>query len=144
MDFLKDITYEIKHIDRHPKAIRRFGFILAGLLFLMAGFLWYQNRESWTWWTAGGLASLLASLLFPKVIQPFYMGLTALTIPIGYVISRLILITMFVIFFVPVGLLSRLFGRDLLDRRLNKKATTYWLNKQHDPTPLTERYERLF
>ncbi len=144
MDFLKDITYEIKHIDRNPKAIRRFGFILSGILFLIAGYVWYKNLESWPWWTAGGVVSFLTSLFFPKIIQPLYMGLTALTIPIGYVISRLILITMFVVFFVPVGLLSRLFGRDLLDKRINKKATTYWLNKPPDTAPVTERYERLF
>lgn len=144
MDIIKDISYEIKHIDRGPKPVRRFGLILSFLLLLLAAYLAFRENPQWIWPAGAAVLSLLASLVVLSVIRPLYIGLTALTIPIGYFVSKLILITLYVLFFVPVGILSRLFRRDLLSRRIDRKAPTYWIKKPKDETPVREKYERLY
>ncbi len=140
---LRDILFEIKHMDRSKASIRRFGFVLAGILVLISGYLLYKASANWPWLLgAGGLSALLAAFL-PYAFRHLYVGLTAFSIVVGYFISRLILVAMFLLLFVPVGLLARLFRRDLLDQRIQRTASTYWIKK--DPRSRNrEEYERLF
>jgi hypothetical protein len=91
-----------------------------------------------------GLAvvSALFSLVFPKANLPIYLGLTALSFPIGFVLSYLIMGFLFFGMITPVGLFFRLTGRDPLHRRFEPNASSYWT----DPRPRRgkESYFRQF
>ena len=86
---------------------------------------------------------LLIAVTASGVLTPLYKGMTIFSIIVGYFVSKIILTLMFVIFFVPIGLFMRLVGKDLLDKKLNKQASTYWLKKENTPFS-KEKYERLF
>ena len=62
---------------------------------------------------------------------------------LGWINTRLILGIFFYLILTPVGLIMRLFGRDPLHRKLDRKATTYW-EKRGSVEFKRERYERLF
>ncbi len=80
-----------------------------------------------------GLAgvSALFSLVFPKANLPIYLGLTLLAVPIGFVVSHLIMGFLFFGLITPLGVFFKLTGRDSLARRFEPDATTYWT----DPRP---------
>ena len=55
---------------------------------------------------------------------------------LGYLLSKLlnpiILGFLFILLFVPIGLLLRLFKKDLLNVKLNDKLNSNWLNKERE------------
>jgi hypothetical protein len=125
------------------RTLRQFGFIaLAGFLFL-AFLAWTEKLvfgfglgEARTW-VAGGLASVgcltaLFSLIYPKANQPIYAGLTLLAYPIGFVLSHVIMATLFYLLITPVGLLFRILARDPLGRRFEADAETYWVEARRE------------
>ena len=65
-------------------------------------------------------------ILFPLNYIWFHIGLI-----LGKIISPIILAIIFFIVVTPVGLIMRLFGKDLLNLKYNKKET-YWI-KNTDP-----------
>jgi hypothetical protein len=71
-------------------------------------------------------------LAVPTAIQPVFMGLMAVTRPIGWVVSRVLLLILYYGVFTPVALLFRLMGRDALHRRRPSGVETYW---QVKPAP---------
>ena len=73
----------------------------------------------------GGLAALF-SLVYPKANLPIYVGLAVLSYPIGFVLSYLIMGTLFYVLITPVALFFKLTGRDAMNRRFDPQATTYW------------------
>ncbi len=79
-----------------------------------------------------GLASLFGLLAVwrPGWLAWPYVVLTAITLPIGFVISHVILAVLFFLVFTPIGLVLRLFGRDLLERKLDSQASSYWQRRQ--------------
>jgi len=79
----------------------------------------------------GGLAVVpgLLGLLFPAVIRPVFVFLTAVTFPIGLVVSWLLLGLVYYGILTPVGLIFRLIGRDALSRRFQADVPTYWCAK---------------
>lgn len=127
-------------IDLRPdeKTLRQFGFIAFfgfGFLAALAWFEWLifsfglgEARPL----VAGALAALavvsaLLSLVYPKANWPIYVGLTLLAFPIGFVLSYVILGTLFYGMITPVGFVMRLIGRDPMHRGFDREATSYWV-----------------
>jgi len=90
-------------------------------------------------WGIGGLV-FLVGLAAPEAIRPVYVLMMALALPIGLVISAVLLRAIFYLFFTPLGLLFRLVGRDPL--RLRKPlGPTFWL-EHPQRTDLTSYYRQ--
>lgn len=80
-------------------------------------------------WSLAGLCGLQAIVL-PKTLIVLYVPLTAISLPIGYVLSHVIMAIIYFLIFTPVGLVMRLFGRDPMCRRFEPGATTYWVKRE--------------
>ncbi len=110
-----------------PGVLRRFGIVLAALLALLGGYLWYVG--------ASGLAQLVhaASLLLlgsglalPVVLKPIYFPYMWLARIVAFVNIHLLLGLVFYTLFTLTGLGMRLLGRDPLDRKITADAESYW------------------
>lgn len=142
-EIINDIRFEIHEMVADKKTVRKFGIIFSIILLMISGWLWYKNRPSWIWFGGFGAVMGMVALVFTSVLLPIYKAMTMLSIIIGYFVSRLILTFMFALFFIPVGLGMRLFGKDILDKKINKQAASYWIKKEHTSFS-KEKYERLF
>lgn len=73
-----------------------------------------------------GSIALLFSLIAPKANRILYVGLTLLAFPIGFVLSYVIMGTLFFLIIGPIAVAFRLFGKDPMHRGYDRNATTYW------------------
>ena len=73
-----------------------------------------------------GTIALLFSLLAPKANRFLYVGLSLLAFPIGFVLSYVVMGTLFFLIIGPIAVLFRLFGRDPMHRDYDRDAPTYW------------------
>jgi hypothetical protein len=122
------------HLDEHAPVstshhtLRQF----AGLCLLIFGGLagWeYFGHNQWRLpLIFAGLAAALGlgGLLWPRGIRPVFVTAMALTMPIGWVVSRVVLGVLFFGLFTPVGLFFKLIGRDALCRRYAPEQASYW------------------
>lgn len=119
--------------------LRQFGWIAVGGFGFLAWIAWNEwlifgvGLGSWRVWVAGTFAVLagiagLFSLVHPKANLPIYVGLTIVAYPIGFVLSYLILGSIFYLMLAPVGLFFRVTGRDLLNRRFETERDSYWVD----------------
>jgi hypothetical protein len=85
--------------------------------------------------SAFGVLVWLVGLLEPKRIRFVYVALLAISVPIGWVVSNLLLRAVFYGVVTPVGLVFRLVGRDALSLR-RPQGPSYWRNleAQEDAT----------
>ena len=98
-------------------------------------------------WTAPGVLWGLAvcgalGILLPPLIRPLYLVLMAIAMPIGWVMSHVLLGLVFYGLFTPIALFFRLVGRDALQRKIDAKAPTYW--EQAPPERKPGDYYRQF
>jgi len=80
-------------------------------------------------WSLGGFL-IGAGLIAPTILAPIYAAWMKLAFILGWVNSRILLSIIFFLLFTPTALVLRLFGRDALDRRIEKQATSYWRERQ--------------
>lgn len=92
-------------------------------------------------WAAGAVLSAVY-LAVPRLRRPIYVGMSAAVYPIGWLVSHVILLTVFVFVVTPIALLLRVLGRDPLQRRFDPTATSYWV--PHTPAGDVRRYFQQF
>jgi uncharacterized membrane protein len=92
--------------------------------------------------TAAGLAIFLVSLVSHRLTRAIYVALTAVTLPIGIVVSFLLMAAFYYLLLTPTGLFFRLIGRDPLNRRFDREAASYWIARR--PPETSDRYFHQF
>ncbi len=135
-------------LDLNPPAnqLRQFawfsliGFPAIGWLILH---LWHGASTTTAWvFTAIGVALFLLGMANTKLIKPVFVGLMIVAVPIGFVLSTVVLGLLYYLMFTPVALFFKLTGRDKLNRRLDPQATSYWFERKADIPP--SRYLRMY
>jgi hypothetical protein len=92
-------------------------------------------------WVAGGVLTA-AYLALPRLRRPLYVGMSRAVYPIGWVLSHVILLTVFAFVVTPVALLLRALGQDPIQRRFESSAPSYWV--PHRPADDPRRYFQQF
>ncbi|MBN1507447.1 MAG: hypothetical protein JW955_11405 [Sedimentisphaerales bacterium] len=121
--------------------LRVFGFsalaaslVLAGVFVLIWGLAIVWAIAA----VAAGAAILLTSLISPRAARIVYVILSAVGLPIGFVVSFVLLAAFYFLLLTPLALVFRLIGRDALHRRLDRTADSYWIPRK--PAANLDRY----
>jgi hypothetical protein len=89
-----------------------------------------------------GAGILLCSLVAPRITRILYLGLTIAALPIGLVVSFLLLAAFYFLIVTPLAMIFRLIGRDALCRRFDSTTPSYWV--PHKSAEEAERYFHQF
>ncbi|GAB4303918.1 MAG: hypothetical protein Kow0090_19490 [Myxococcota bacterium] len=93
--------------------------------------------------TAIALFLLISGLFFPLILAPFHFVWMKFAAGLAWLNSRILLTLIYLLFFVPVGLLLSIFGRDPLKIKDFRKKESYWI-KREKPLGESERYKKQF
>lgn len=127
------------------KKLREFGIaaliaatVISLLLYLVKGlaFKWVLPVF------IAGLVIFTLSLISVKLVRMIYIGLTVITMPVGIVLSLIVLAAFYFLLLMPLGLIFRIAGRDLLCRKFDPGAKSYWQKRRCTDGP--ERYFHQF
>jgi len=125
------------------KQIRKFGlvaFLFFGALCALGiwrekavptylfGFLWFLGT---------------CFILFPGPTRPVYAGWLKVAHFIGRALTTLMLAVAYYLVITPAALLKRIFGGRPLPVRPDKKATTYWVERE-EPVQPKERFSKRY
>ncbi len=108
------------------RQLRQFGLLCIVLLPVIT---WIWGGSSSTIGAAAliGAGLGLLGILAPGALKPVFVGLVLISFPIGLIIGELILLMIFVGVFLPMALLFRIIGRDVLQRRMSAESETFWV-----------------
>ncbi len=142
MNWIKDVAHEIKELDFSKKSLRKFGFTIGGIFLIVGLFLLWKN----IWLLArgpfivAGAVLLIGALLKPERLKNIYKVWMGFAFALGWVVSRFILIILFVLILTPIGLLAKLFGKEFLDLKFRDGKDSYWISKEKRKID----YEKMF
>jgi hypothetical protein len=125
---------DLKNIRKDNKAIRDFGILIGFILLIIAGILFYKERESYELIILLGIAFIGLGLGMPIILKPFYSIWMYFAVVLGWFMTRLILGLLFYIVVSPIGLISRLFGKRFLDLKNSSINSSYWNYKDNQRT----------
>lgn len=123
------LVQEIKKIKSSPKELRQFGLTLGSFFALLGSIaLWKQSANAKALLMTAG-AFLFFGILWPSVLKPFQKMWMGLALVMGAVMSRVILCALFFLVITPIGLITRLLGKDFLTRSWDPDKGSYWTDR---------------
>lgn len=134
----------LMEINWNPKReeLRNFG-IIALIASAVISLLLYLFKGLGIQWISVilsvGFIIFLCCIISVKLSRTIYLSLTLVTLPIGWMVSFILLASFYFLLLTPIGLIFRLAGRDPLHRKFDSAANSYWLT-WHPP----DSYNRYF
>jgi hypothetical protein len=117
---------------------RSFGLVFAAF-FLLVALAPLRKHMPVRFWAAGlVLAFLAVALIRPSLLRPLNKVWMLIGRLMGKVITPVVTGILFFVFFTPMGLLMRFFGKDSLRLSFDKKARTYWIERTPPGPPPEE------
>lgn len=126
------------------RELRKFGFSLGLGLNILGCIMFYRHKEYFVWFSSTGSFVLVAAILCPDILAFLKRFLDKLIFIIGWLISAISLLIAFYLIFAPIAILLKFFGKDLLDEKIDKKFSSYWIKRKKErELPLKDYYERM-
>ena len=120
-------------INLHPseRILRQFAAAWLLVLSGLAANQWLMRGNARIAAALLALAVLVgvAGLVRPRAVRWLFVSSTVAAFPIGWVVSRVMLVVLFIGVITPVALMFRLQGRDRLSRKPTPGQTSYWKPK---------------
>ena len=135
-------TAALERPAEKPPSMRVFGLVMLLGFGVLGGLLlwgWYRTQSSndpgglWRLVIGAALVSVgalifLWSLVAPRSLPPVYRAWMTFGQWLGTLVSTLLLSAAYLVVVAPVGLLMRATGTDPLERRIDRRAPSYWRN----------------
>ena len=129
------ITEEIKNIRSDENELKKFGKAV-GLVILIIGIvLMVYSNKLFPIFVATGTFFIISSYLSPSILLPFQKIWMVIAVILGFIMTRIILSVLFYIVISPINFISKIFGKDFLDLKIQKEKKSYWNLKE-------EKYEK--
>ena len=120
------ILKEINNIKSDKKELKKFGITIGGVLLIISAFLFIYEKPSASYFMGAGCAFQFIAQIIPIIFFPLQKIWMAFAVLMGFVMTRVILSILFYLVITPINLISRLFGKDFLNLKIEKEKKSYW------------------
>lgn len=119
---------------------RGFGLVFVSVFLLLGAVAAYIGSGLWVPALAIAAVFGVLALVAPGVLRTpnrlwFRFGLL-----LHAIISPVVMFVVFIVAFVPIGLIFRIRGKDLLDRRFDPDTASYWVERTRQPGSMRRQF----
>ena len=119
---------------------RNFGIVFFIVFLLIAIYPLINQGEIRIWSLIISFLFLFFGLLNSKILTPLNKLWFRFGLFLGKIISPIIMGVIFFLVVTPIGLLMRFFGKDVLNLKLNKKKSSYWIEKDGPKSKMKNQF----
>ena len=124
------------------KSLKTFGLIWSLIFFIIATYPILKGGDLRVWALAVSIVFLAISLLYPKLYQitHFYQSWIKFGEFIGKINSKIIIFILFYFLFLPIGIVLKIFRKDLLGKKIDKSTTSYFIDRKEQPKDMQNQF----
>ncbi len=120
----------MENLKTDTKSLRKYGITMFVALVIIGTILLLKHKPVYIWFYGLGSLFLVLSIVIPGSLKYVYIIWMKIAFVLGWINTRIILAIMFYLVFTPIGLAMKLFGKDLLDRKIEKDKESYWKKRE--------------
>lgn len=119
---------------------KSFGLTLGVIFFILGVFPLLASQQVRIWALA-----LSALLVIPALLKPEWLKWpnhywARLGLLLNKIVSPVILFVLFFFVFFPIGLLLKIFNKDVLSLKIDKSKKSYWIKSETAPTNMVDQF----
>jgi hypothetical protein len=112
------------------KILKKFGITMGIAFSIITLFIIIRHKYSILPTSIISVIFFISAFMMPVLLEPIYIFWMRLAFILSWINTGLILFIIFYLIFTPIGLGMRLFGADLLDKKIDKNKESYWKEKK--------------
>lgn len=106
---------------------RSFAVVFAVVFAIIGAYPLLRGGDPRVWALVIAGAFVLVGLVYPKALQPLNVLWFKFGMLLGRIINPLVMLIIYVVTVVPIGIILRLVGKDLLSLKLDSANSSYWI-----------------
>ena len=118
---------------------KSFGIVFSVVFFIISLYPLVNQEDMRIWSLVIAVIFFILALLNSKILTPLNKIWTRFGIFLGNFISPIVMGIIFFFVVTPIGLLMRLFGKDILNLKKNK-FSTYWIKKTNHKSSMEKQF----
>ena len=137
------IIEEIKNIKGDKSDWKKFGFTMGIILAVIGFYLIWKKNNHYYYPLSFGAVFFITGFFLPLLLKPVYKVWMALSVAMGFIMTRVIMVIIFYLIVTPIGLIASLTGKKFLDMKIDKNVKSYWIAREKTQKAKSD-YERQF
>ena len=119
---------------------KSFGLVFFVLFMLIALWPLLNDENIRIWSVIVSIIFLILGLFNSKILTPFNKLWMRLGILLGAIVSPIVMGIVYFAVITPIGLIMKLFGKDVLNLKIDKNKNTYWTLKKKIPSKMKDQF----
>jgi len=117
------------HIQIEPSSEKSFGIVFSIVFLIISLFPLINSGNIHLWALILSAVFLFLAFIAPKILKLPNMLWFKLGILLGSIIAPIVMSLIYFITVMPIGLIMRIMGKDLLKKKFDKNAKSYWIKR---------------
>jgi len=122
------------------KKYRSFGFLLIAISSGLFLYVFLSVNEVNIYLAVMSLVSVIITILRPSLLAPFYNKWMQFGLLLSKVMTPLVMGITYFCLMVPMGILIKVFKKDLIDKSVQKNVSSYWIVREQEMGSMEEQF----
>ena len=119
---------------------RNFGLVFFFVFLIVSLWPLLNENSPRIWSIVIAVIFLILGLLNSKLLTPLNMLWFKFGLFLGSIISPIVMGIIFFLVIAPTGLVMKLMGKDLLDKKYDNKKKSYWINRTKTKNTMKQQF----
>ncbi len=137
------ISDEFKNIKSNKSEWKKFGITMGIILAIIGFYLIWKRNNHYCYPLSFSAAFFIIGLFLPSLLKPVYKAWMILSVVMGFMMTKVIMVIIFYLILTPLGLIASMTGKKFLDMKIDKNVKSYWIARGQTQK-LKSDYERQF
>jgi hypothetical protein len=124
------MSESISHIPTEQSSPKSFGIVFSIVFLIVALFPLISSDSVRSWALIVSVVFLLLAFVVPQVLSLPNKLWFKFGILLGSIIAPIVMAFVYFATVLPIGLIMRLSGKDLLNQKLDKNSKSYWIERK--------------
>jgi len=120
--------------------LRNFALIWSAIFMMIGLAPLFKSGSPRIWVLSISVLFLLTAFIKPIILDSFYQLWLKIGNVMGGIVSRVMLSILFYLVFTPVAAVLRLMGKDLLNKKIDRAASSYWIERKEQPESMKHQF----
>lgn len=116
----------MEKLNLDKNTFRKFGITMGMVFFIIAFLLFIRHKHNFVPILSISAIFFISAFIMPSILKPLYIIWMKFAFMLSWFNTRLILFIIFYLILAPVGIAMRIFGIDLIKRKMDKNENSYW------------------
>lgn len=122
------------------KDLRIFAFIWAAIFMIIGIYPIVHNNGIKMWAVEIAVIIVAIGVIKPTFLSKIYLLWIKLGEFIGNIVSHIIMLVLYLCLFTPVSIILKLLGKDLLNKKIDKSKSSYWIKREVQPQSMKNQF----